>query len=188
MTLTGAAEAVGIVPYDPIWREWFRQERDHLRACLPAELLGRIEHFGSTAVPGLAAKPIIDILVELTSLDEARDRVVPVLTSEGYAHFWSPNWGGDPTPRRYVWFIKRDARGRRTHHIHFLEPGFTRCWDRLLFRDYLIAHPQVAAEYEALKVALAQDHPRHRQAYTLGKREFIDRVTRQARRFYGQEA
>jgi len=109
-------EDVAIVPYDPEWPALFLEEKEHLLACLPRELIGRIEHFGSTAVPGLAAKPIVDMLVEVTSLDEARGRIVPILESQGYDYFWRPMWGDDTQPF-YAWFIKRDSSGKRTHHI-----------------------------------------------------------------------
>jgi GrpB-like predicted nucleotidyltransferase (UPF0157 family) len=80
-------EDVSVVPYDPRWPGQFGQEREHLLACLPRELIGRIEHFGSTAVPNLAAKPVIDILVEVTDLDATRMTIVPILESQGYDYF-----------------------------------------------------------------------------------------------------
>jgi len=175
-------EDVTLADYDPAWPERFRQEAAHLRACLPRELIGRIEHFGSTAVPGLAAKPVIDILVEVTSLDETRRRIAPVLEAQGYDYFWRPAmFEGPPF---YAWFIKRDAAGVRTHHIHMVESHFEH-WDRLLFRDHLIAHPEVAAAYGALKRRLAAEHPNDRVAYTKGKTELIVRVTAEAKRLAG---
>jgi GrpB-like predicted nucleotidyltransferase (UPF0157 family) len=172
-------EEIDIVPYDPTWPRLFQEEKEHLLACLPRELLGRIEHFGSTAVPGLAAKPIIDMLVEVVSLEEAKQRIVPVLESQGYDYFWRPTFGDD-TPPFYAWFIKRNHLGRRTHHIHMVEADFE-LWDRLLFRDYLIAHPDVAEEYQRLKMRLASDHPKDRALYTQDKTEFIVIVTAQAK-------
>jgi GrpB-like predicted nucleotidyltransferase (UPF0157 family) len=175
-------EEVAISPYDRRWPDSFRREAEHLRACLPTDLVRRIEHFGSTAVPGLAAKPIVDMLVEVTDLQATRDRIAPVLESQGYEYFWRPTHGDDGPPF-YAWFIKRDpGSGARTHHIHMVEPTFAEHWDRLLFRDYLIAHPEVAKEYEDLKYRLASTHPRDRVAYTRGKTEFIVRVTEQAKR------
>lgn len=168
------AEEVEVVAYDPAWPEMFRLEAAHLRACLPPELIGRIEHFGSTAVPGLAAKPIIDMLVEVTSLAETRKRIVPILTGQGYDYLWRPTWGGD-VPPFYAWFIKRDRQGRRTHHIHMIEKDFEH-WDRLLFRDYLIAHPATAKAYGELKMRLARQFPRDRTAYTEAKGAFITRI------------
>lgn len=170
-------EEVVVVPYDPQWQDHFAQERLHLLACLPADLVKRIEHFGSTAVPGrLAAKPIVDMLVEVTNLDETRQRIAPIFEAQGYDYFWRPSWGDD-TPPFYAWFIKRGKDGMRTHHIHMVEAHFEH-WDRLLFRDYLVAHPNVVREYGNLKMQLARAHPHDRVAYTQAKTEFIMRITR----------
>ena len=179
-------EDVAIVPYDPRWPELFRREKEHLLSCLPAELIRRVEHFGSTAVPGLAAKPVVDVLVEVSDLQATRTRIPPLLESQGYDYFWRPTHGDDGPPF-YAWFIKRDPdTGTRTHHIHMVEAGFIGQWDRLLFRDYLIEHPRVAREYADLKFRLAAAYPNDRVAYTKGKTEFILRVTEQAKQFYGK--
>ena len=137
-------EDVVIVPYDQRWPEHFCHEKEHLLSCLPADLVRRVEHFGSTAVPGLAAKPVIDMLVEVADLGATRARIAPVLEAQGYDYFWRPTHGGGGPPF-YAWFIKRElATGARTHHIHMVEANFQEHWDRLLFRDYLIVHPQAA--------------------------------------------
>lgn len=178
-------EEVDIVPYDLRWPEMFGSEKDHLLACLPNDLIRRVEYSGSTAVPGLAAKPVLDVLVEVADLQATRDRIAPVLEAQGYDYFGRPTHGDDGPPFN-AWFIKRDpGTGVRTHHIHMVEAGFVEHWDRLLFRDYLVAHPQVALEYQRLKLHLPSAHPRDRVAYTKGKTEFIVRVTEEARRFYG---
>jgi GrpB-like predicted nucleotidyltransferase (UPF0157 family) len=178
-------EEIAIVPYDPRWPEMFRQEKDHLLSCLPEGLIRRVEHFGSTAVPGLAAKPIVDMLVEVTDLQATRVRIAPVLEAQGYDYFWRPTHGDDGPPF-YAWFIKRDPEtGARTHHIHMVEAGFVEHWDRLLFRDYLAEHPDVAKAYESLKVRLASTTLKDRAAYTRGKTEFIVGVTEQAKLYYG---
>jgi GrpB-like predicted nucleotidyltransferase (UPF0157 family) len=176
----GVQEAYAIVPYDPEWPRLFRDEKQHLLECLPPDLVRRIEHFGSTAIPGAAAKPIIDILVEVTDLAATRARIVPILEAQGYEYFWRPTHGEDGPPF-YAWFIKRAADGRRTHHIHMLEAHHAEHWDRLLFRDYLIAHPDVARRYEDLKRALAARHPADRRAYANGKTEFILAVMAKAK-------
>ena len=77
-------EPVEIVPYDPGWPALFAAEAEHLRALLPAVLIGRIEHFGSTAVPGLAAKPIIDMLVEVRTMEDVAQHIAPLLQAQGY--------------------------------------------------------------------------------------------------------
>ena len=84
--------------YDPRWPSLFEAERDQLRACLPRELLARIEHFGSTAVPGLVAKPVVDLLEEVGDLQDARRRIAPLLEAQGYDFFWrsARDDGSDP--------------------------------------------------------------------------------------------
>jgi len=178
------AEEIAIVAYDPRWPQQFRAERDHLGSCLPRDVVRRIEHFGSTAVPGLAAKPIVDMLVEVSDLEAVEARVVPLLESQGYDYLWRPTHGED-TPPFYAWFIKRDAAGRRTHHIHMVERHFEH-WDRLLFRDYLIEYPAVAREYARLKLGLAAELRHDRVGYTQRKTEFVLRTTQQAKLHYGQ--
>jgi len=116
------------------------------------------------------------------SLEETKARVVPVLDAQGYDYFWRATHGEDGPPF-YAWFIKRNSAGVRTHHIHMVESDFEQ-WDRLLFRDYLIAESATAKEYENLKYALARDYPNDRIAYTNGKTEFVVRVTRVAKEYY----
>ena len=175
-------EEVSIVPYDPAWPRMFEEEKKHLVDCLPQNLIRRIEHFGSTAIPGLAAKPVVDMLVEVDSLEETKARIAPVLEAQGYDYFWRATHGEDGPPF-YAWFIKRNSTGVRTHHIHMVESDFEH-WDRLLFRDYLIADLETAKEYETLKYALARDYPNDRVAYTNGKSEFVVRVTEVAKEYY----
>ena len=148
---------------------------------LPKSLVIRIEHFGSTAIPGLAAKPVIDILVEVSSLDETKKQIVPILKSEGYDYFWRPElFDGPPV---YAWFIKRDSEGKRTHHIHIVEAD-SKLWDRLYFRDYLREFPAEAKRYEEIKRFLFEKYPKDRVAYTKGKTDFIVSVTEKAKRYY----
>ncbi|MDR0993751.1 MAG: GrpB family protein [Verrucomicrobiota bacterium] len=173
-------EAVEVVPYDPAWPLRFEKEKRHLQNLFPADWIRRIEHFGSTAVPGLCAKPIVDMLVEVRSLEMVRIQMAPVLEKEGYDYFWRPSFG-DAGPPYYAWFIKRDAAGKRTHHLHMVEAHFEH-WERLAFRDYIRTHPDVAAEYGRLKQRLAMELKQDRAAYTHAKGEFIQRVSRLARR------
>ncbi len=169
-------EEVAVVAYNPRWPELFEKERRHLLSCLPADLVKRIEHFGSTAVTGLPAKPIVDILVEVADLEETRIRIAPILEAQGYDYFWRPSHD-DGKPPFYAWFIKRDQNGNRTHHIHMIERSFGHHWDKLLFRDYLIEHPEIARQYGDLKQGLADTHHGDRVAYTKSKSDFITRVT-----------
>lgn len=172
-------EEISIVPYDPQWPRSFDDEAGYLRRRLPESLVTRIEHFGSTAVPGLAAKPIVDILVGVTDLEEVRGRRAPLLGSEGYDYFWRT----DVSPP-YAWFIKRDAEGRRTHHVHVVGEE-SELWERLYFRDYLREFPDEARRYEGLKRTLSKRHPNDRVAYTEGKAEYVSSLTERAKRYYG---
>lgn len=171
-------ELILIVPYDPDWPRLFEIEAEHLRHTFPSPLINRIEHFGSTAVPGLAAKPVIDMLVEVSSLEETKRVIVPVLESGGYEYFWRTD-----TSPPYAWLIKRNSEGERTHHIHMVESDSSH-WDRLYFRDYLRAFADEARRYEELKRHLCEDNPNDRAAYTEGKGKYVERVTEKAKRYY----
>ncbi|HUV83137.1 MAG TPA: GrpB family protein [archaeon] len=174
-------EEVAIVQYDPAWTKMFEEEAAFLRWKLPQNLVKRIEHFGSTAVPGLSAKPIIDILVEVTSLDETKKQIVPLLEAEGYEYFWRPAFGDDGPPY-YAWFIKRNSKCKRTHHIHMVEAD-SELWDRLYFRDYLRQFPAEAKCYDELKRKLSEEYPNDRTNYTKEKSEFILTVTKKAKEY-----
>lgn len=172
-------EELSIVPYDPEWPNQFRAEVEFLQSKLPQSLVIRIEHFGSTAVPNLSAKPIIDMLVQVSGLEETKEHIVPILESEGYDYFWRT----DVSPA-YAWFIKRDSEGKRTHHLHMVE-GDSKLWDRLYFRDYLKEFSEEAERYERLKRFLSEKYPNDRVAYTEGKTEYVVSVTERAMQYYG---
>lgn len=128
-------------------------------------------HVGSTSVPGLAAKPVIDLLVIVRSLADAED-AVPELAALGYEYL-----GENGIPGRL--FFRRGMP--RTHHLHIVEPGHPQWPDNLEFRDYLRAHPDEAARYETLKRTLARRFRQRREDYTSGKSDYILGVLKQAR-------
>ena len=168
------SEEVELAPYNKEWPLDFNDERVLLRNLLPADSIGRIEHFGSTAVPGLSAKPIIDMLIEVPSLQVVPTRIAPILTELGYEYFWRAAWYDANLPA-YCWFIKRDSQGKRTHHLHFIETDSAE-WDRLLFRDYLRQHPDAAKAYEAIKREAIARFGDDRIAYAEAKSAFIDNI------------
>lgn len=170
------AECIEIVDYDPSWPEVFAAEAARLRPFFPPGCIRRLEHIGSTAVPGLAAKPVVDILVGVEDVEPVRSEVAPRMEAAGYDYFWRPTSGDDGGPF-YPWFIGRDVAGRRVSHIHVVTLDNAEQWDRVAFRDHLRAHPAVAAEYAALKRELASRHGGDREAYTQAKTAFILRVT-----------
>jgi len=143
-------DEVVITEYDPNWMLLFEQESARILAVLDGDLVTRIEHFGSTAVPGLAAKPIIDLLVGVRSLAEAKQVAVFQLERLGYAY-----WFENPDFQRMFFVKGLPPNSPRTHHIHMVELNSI-LWERLLFRDYLRKHPDEAARYAQLKYYLAQ--------------------------------
>ncbi|MBE9190164.1 GrpB family protein [Gloeocapsopsis crepidinum LEGE 06123] len=165
-----------IVEYDPRWSQQFEEEATTIWQVLGNDLVTRIEHFGSTAVPGLAAKPIIDLLVEVRSLKEAK-KSHTLLEALGYAY-----WQEDPRPGQMFLVKGMPPYGlQRTHHLHLVEAD-SDLWERLLFRDYLRSHPEEAQHYAALKRQLAERFKTNREAYTNAKTDYIQAVMAKARR------
>jgi GrpB-like predicted nucleotidyltransferase (UPF0157 family) len=157
-------EPVRIVPADPAWPARFEVERDALAAAIGRWASGGIHHVGSTAVPGLDAKPVIDILVGVRDLASSRACFEPV-AQLGY--MYAPY-----LIEEMHWFCKPDP-SRRTHHLH-LVPADSQCFrEELAFRDCLRAHPDTAAEYAGLKYRLAVRFEHDREAYTDAKAGFI---------------
>jgi len=179
-----AREEIKILPYNPGWPRLFEKEKSFIQKILPAELLGRIEHFGSTAVPGLSAKPIIDILVEVSDLEETKKRIVPILENNDYEYLWRPMIGY--TPPYYAWFIKRNSHGIRSYHIHMVESDST-LWNRLFFRDYLREFPAEAKRYDTLKKTIAKRYAHDRIEYTQQKSAYIKKITDKALAYYQEK-
>ena len=171
-------ERIAMVPYDDQWPVRYAELELKLKKMFPRQLVQRIAHIGSTAVPGLSAKPIIDVQVEVSDLDLVQRDVVPVLEAEGYEFIWRPTIG-EHAPF-YAWFILRNEKGERIQHIHFVSPDQASV-DRIVFRDYLRRHPEESASYEALKKDLAVRFPKDRAAYTQGKTDYINAVLLKAR-------
>jgi GrpB-like predicted nucleotidyltransferase (UPF0157 family) len=170
-------DEVVVVEYTPQWKMLFEQESALLRNVLDRDLVTRIEHFGSTAVPGLAAKPIIDLLVGVCSLARAKNVAILQLKSLGYAY-----WFDNPDPYRMFFVKGLPPNSPRTHHIHMVAPDSI-LWERLAFRDYLCNHPDEAARYAQLKYYLAQSYLSDREAYTTGKKAYIESVMQKIGRY-----
>lgn len=168
----GDEEPIFLVPHDPVWRRRFEEEKALLGPALTPWLAGPIEHIGSTAVPGLEAKPIIDIMAgvrDLASSEDARAAVAPL----DYHYF-------PYRPEAMHWFCK-PSPARRSHHLH-LVPVKSRLWsDRITFRDHLRSSATTAREYAELKARLAERHRWDREAYTRAKGAFVRSVLQRAR-------
>lgn len=165
---------VEIVRYDTEWALLFATEAERLRGVLDLEQVLGIEHFGSTAVPGLAAKPIIDILVAVRSLARAKATMIEPVLSLGYV-YWAENRKTDR-----MFFVKGlpPYGERRTHHVHMTEPDGEMWQRRLAFRDHLRANADEASRYEALKRDLAARFPKDRERYTEAKTEYVEDLHR----------
>ena len=167
-------DGVQLLPYDPAWPAQYAAEAARVLAVLPPALVVGIEHFGSTAIPGMLAKPVIDILVAVRSISEARAVAPGPMQALDYAF-----WAGNPREDRLFFVRGLPPAPRRTHHVHMTEPDGD-LWRRLLFRDHLRAHPDEAARYTALKRDLAARYAEDREAYTAGKSTYIDAVMAKA--------
>lgn len=168
MTDPGEA-SIELADYDASWPLRFADERALLRDVLAPWLAGEIEHIGSTAVPGLVAKPVIDLMAPVRSLQDSREAIAAAAAA-GYVHFpyraESMHWFCKPSP------------AFRTHHLHLVPMDSVLWRQRLAFRDALRRDFALATEYAALKRRLAADHRFDREAYTDGKSPFIGRVLR----------
>jgi GrpB-like predicted nucleotidyltransferase (UPF0157 family) len=167
-------QPVLIVPYDPAWPEAFRAERALLAAALGSDRF-RFEHIGSTAVPGLGAKPVLDILLGAPALSEI-DAAIGRIEALGYVYV--PEYEREIPDRR---FFRKDMNGLRTHHVHAVETDGDFWRKHLLFRDHLRSHPEAAEAYHRLKRDLARRFRNDRDAYTDGKTQFIREALEAAR-------
>ena len=163
---------VEVVPHNPRWRDAFEAEARQVAAAL-GENAAAIHHIGSTAIPNIYAKPVIDMLVEVKDVTEL-DGQSSAMESLGYevmGEFGIPG-------RRY--FRKDTPEGIRTHQIHAFEAGSAEAERHLAFRDYMIAHPGDALAYSELKRKLAEEHPQSIDGYMDGKDAFIKEMDRRA--------
>jgi GrpB-like predicted nucleotidyltransferase (UPF0157 family) len=165
--MSDLAAAIEVVPYDAAWPAMFEAERRLLQDSLAPWLSGGIEHVGSTAVPGLSAKPVIDIMAPVRSLAESTSAIA-VAARHGYLHH--------PYRAQVMHWFCKPSPTVRTHHLH-LVPLDSPLWrERLVFRDALRRDAALRTEYGALKRELAVRFPFDRDAYTDAKTPFVQRV------------
>ena len=164
--------------YNPTWAEWYTEEKANLERLIGVENIVRINHYGSTAVPGLTAKPTVDILLEITETVEIEE----LIDSISNDYICLRKEGNSISEHDRVMFLKgylSDGFADKVFHIHVRNLGD---WDELYFRNYLIAHPEVAAEYASLKRKLFKDYEHDRDGYTAAKGQFIKEITDRARK------
>jgi GrpB-like predicted nucleotidyltransferase (UPF0157 family) len=168
-------ETLHVAPYDPGWPGAFSAEQDRIAAALGV-LAVRIDHNGSTSVPGLAAKPVIDIQISVRSLADI-DTYAAGLRLLGYVHVPHPD-------DAFCVFFHKPPEWPHTHHVHVVQSGGAEERRTIAFRDYLRNHPDVARAYEDLKRTLAAQHSARdfasRQAYADAKTAFVTDITERA--------
>ncbi len=158
-----------IRPYDPVWPLLFDEERERIDVAIHA-FISSIEHIGSTAVPGLAAKPVIDILIGAHSLAEA-PCFIPPLQALGYIYI--EELEKQIPERRY---LQKVGPAGHTHQLHIAETSSSFYREHLHFRDVLRAHPELAQEYAELKFRLARQFRNDRLGYTEAKNDLIQKI------------
>ena len=167
-------DIVVVVSYDPIWPKQYEEEKDRLQKALGL-IIAQIDHIGSTAVPGLGAKPIIDIMIALNNVAEVNGCILP-LKNIGYEPL-----GENGIPGRHFFRKLSKETGIRTHHLHVVGAGNDFIAKHLLFRDYLRSHPETARQYYQLKKELSSEHGDDRNSYTDAKTQFIESVLAKAK-------
>ena len=156
---------IAVVPYDPLWPDAFEAEAAAVGRALGGNLL-EVHHIGSTAIPGIHAKPVIDVLAVVSDV-EMLDRDAERMAALGYEAMGEFGIAG----RRY--FRRDNAAGQRTHQVHAFRAGSPHVGRHLAFRDFMRAHPALAARYGELKQKLAEAFPNDIDAYMDGKDGFI---------------
>ena len=166
-----ADQMVEIGEFDPSWARQFTEQQAEVEAVLGEALTGPVQHIGSTSVRGLAAKPVIDMLAPVRSLESAR-ALVPALSANGWLY-----WPDDPNGQCRLWFL-RPTPEARTHHLQVIEGDDPHALVLLAFRDALRADKRLRAEYADLKTTLAEQYRDDRNAYTDAKSDFVDQTLR----------
>lgn len=171
------SDAIELVPYDPLWPILAVKEMARLQQALPAQHILDIQHVGSTAIPGLLAKPVIDIQIAVDSLVVIKSQAIEALKQLDYV-FWDEN----PDPTRLFFAKGMPPFGqKREAHVHIVEPGSPHWKDKLQFRDYLLTHPETREAYAQLKQQLEAQYRYDREQYTQSKTIFIQEVLTKAR-------
>jgi len=155
---------VELVPHNPEWSQLADEEAKLILENLSIPIIG-IYHIGSTSVPGIKAKPIIDFVMEVKDLE---DVIQSITVLEGLGYISKGEYG---IPGRQ--FFTKDSHGERSHHLHVFQTGHPDIERHLVFRDFLRANPEAAREYEKIKEKLAKRFPKASGSYTEAKSDFI---------------
>jgi GrpB-like predicted nucleotidyltransferase (UPF0157 family) len=164
-------EQVSLVPYDDEWPNQFKTEAKYLMGLLPEDILLEFHHIGSTSVPDMPANPVIDIGIMVTSFDEAKEKITPILTENNYEYFSS-----DDKNLGFMTFTKEAINDAPAYKIHFAEEE-NHFWDRLYFREYLKKNRDEARNYFELKDQLCKSFGNDYDSYAAGKADYVNKIT-----------
>jgi GrpB-like predicted nucleotidyltransferase (UPF0157 family) len=167
---------VAVTAYNPDWPSRFQREAEHIRAIFKGEILN-IYHIGSTSIPGLAAKPVIDIMPVVNQIEKV-DRFNTEMISLGY----EPRGENGLPGRRYF----QKGGNLRTHHVHIYEKGSPEITRHLAFRDYLRENNEDAKQYGTLKLELAKQFPFAIDSYIKGKEALVQEIEMKAMKWYNK--
>ena len=164
-------EQIHLVDYDPTWPDKFEKEKKLIEETIDPWIVGGIHHVGSTAIPGLSAKPIIDIMAGVKDLEAAKP-CIKLLKEIDYCHY-------PYKPTQMIWFCKPSPE-HRTHHLYLMVASYPEWKARLAFRDYLRNHNEAKEQYEELKINLVKKFSNDREAYTQSKEDFVRDIVSKA--------
>ena len=172
---------ISLVEPQAEWKLLFEKEKELITSIIGDHAI-RIEHIGSTAIPNIKAKPIIDILVEIPNNTSIKDEIITLMKTKGYIFILR-----EDRPPAYLSFLKgytNKVYKGNIFHIYMAEKEHTTLWDRLYFRNYLNEYGDIGKEYELLKESLAAENKYNREAYTSGKDVLVENVTQIAKQHY----
>ena len=167
---------IRVVPYDSNWPILYKKEVTRISTVHDDEIVSAY-HIGSTSIPGMSAKPIIDILLEVKDITK-----IDGYNNEMIALGYEPRGELGILGRRY--FSREEPKDVRTHHIHSFQTGNIGVTRHLAFRDYIVAHPEDAKTYSELKIVLARRFPKDIDGYISGKHLYMERMEKVAMEWY----
>lgn len=164
---------VELVEHNPAWKDIFEEEKKRITGKVGKDVILRIEHFGSTSIPNIKAKPYIDIIIEIPEVLLFDKRVIKDFEKLGYTYFKVPERENIPAYMSFGKGYNLNGVKEQIYHIHMCPKG-NYMWRQIEFRDYLIAHPDRSKAYERLKIDLASGHKNDRGGYVVAKTAFIN--------------
>lgn len=163
---------IELVKHSPDWKNIYEKEKQTILAEVGKDIVLRVEHFGSTAIPAIKSKPYIDILIEIPEEQLFDAQVIAKFEALGYTHFKVPERDNIEAYMSFGKGYNLAGEKEQIFHIHMC-PKENYMWNQIAFRDYLNENYAKAKEYEALKLKLAAKHKNDRGAYVLGKTQFV---------------